>query len=367
MSLLASGESQAYAPIRGPFSEFLTLSGSDKHPRVNGLDLLTGIVSDMFRERSFHFERDTRATRVTTSQSGAFRVEARRGGESLEFESDKLVLALGHTMKEVSCELRHHVILGAGELCRRLANELPLAGSKEGALDRLLAQYKRFNGETVRIGLVGLGASMIEVVKIFETLLGKPDEVDHRYRTQGSGIPVELVIYDHHSRIDGSLFDGFRRNLRQLLSVSPEVDMLPESREFNEVAEARFVNFAKSAQIRVVPDWINWSRVVLSDGFVIPKTEPASNSEVLSVIIDCAPFMEGIDQQQKEVIEDLDMVKFDQIEPSRWRAPQVDPAWKRRLAFVGACALPRGQWSIPSIEAQVKQIVEDFYSAQPQS
>jgi|GEM_PF-4097378 len=360
MSLLVGGESLAYSPVRGDFSELLTLSGTDKYSRVAGLDRFRQCVEDMFREFSFEFKRDTVATSITKGERGTFLVEESSANGRSHFESEKLVLALGHTLREVSSELHHYVIRGAGELCAKLARELPQSDSKEACLDRLLMKFKPVRGESIRIGLVGLGASMIEVVKILETLLEKPDGEDGKYLTVHSRQPIEIVIFDPHIKHVGTLFYGLYGRLWSLLGSSQQ-ETTDDVTQYNSATVGRFEKFYTSGQLSIEPYRIDWNTVRVCDHVLVPKTETGRELTALSLLIDCAPFEEGIGPEQYAVIEALDMIELEKVKSSLWRAHGVTPEWKDRLALAGAAVIPRRGWSSGRIEDQAKEIIGDFY------
>jgi hypothetical protein len=363
--LLVGGESSAYSPIRGPFSEFLTLSGTDASTRAGGLDLLRGIVAEMFTSLSFDYEAHTRATKVTMGDNDRFQLHVCEGGKQSCFESEKLVLALGHALREVPPDLRQHVIRGGGELCMRLAKALPDAQSYEQCLEHVLSPYKRINGETIRIGLTGLGSSTFEVMKILDTLLTKPDGAAGKYRLPISGTPIELVVFEPHL---GDWKDPYQ-SLLQLLAMRflmpTEMPTPAESRQANGKIVERFLKFQESGQLVLVPERLEWMAIRLREGFIETDSKSVMCPEQLSVVIDCSPFEEGLGPEQRAVFEELDMVTLNQVKPNLWRVKGIKPEWQGRLAFAGAIALPKYTWSAERIEAQAKQIIGSFFGPKP--
>lgn len=361
MSLLVGGDSLAYSPVQGSFSDLLTLFGTEKFPRAQALDTYRGVIEERFRDLSFHFDRGMRATKVTRNTSGTFRVETSCNGESSFFDSHKLVLALGHSMREVPQELRNYIVRGAGDLCTRLAKELPHSSCQEECLERLLQSRQRYHGETFRIGLVGMGASMIEVVKVLERFLFKSPAPDGRYHTWGSQTPVELVVYDPRIGNRGTVLDGFCKLAEDsILSLNVAARSQDVYDFWNDTAR-RLMRFVSSQQMIAVPHRVDWERVDIVDGFVVPSTLAPSDPQPLSILIDCAPFIEGVGKDQYAVLEGLDVVNCQPLSPSVWRVVRDEDACRGRLAFAGAVVIPRSQWSAPSIEAQAKEIMTEFY------
>jgi hypothetical protein len=364
MKLLVGGDSLAYSPARGPFAQLLTLHGTDGNPRVVALDTLRNLVADLFHDMSFEFEADTRARKVTCAD-GTFRVDACHRGKRSYFESKKLVLALGHTLREPPRELRDHVIRGGGELCMQLGQALNEGTPPEQCLEQVLGRYKKVGGETLRIGLVGLGPSSFEVVKILETLLRKPDEYSQRYRMPISGTAVELVLYDPHIGSSGEVYQGLLKLLRDRLAIPKEVDIGIKTREsYRRVAE-RLISFRKAEQLTLVPHPLNWEGLELREGFVVPEERCPSCPQQLSVLIDCSPFEEGIGPAQRALIKDLDMVHLQPVKSNLWKIKEIRPDWQDRLAFAGAAILPRWKWNVDQIKAQAKEIFERFYGVAP--
>lgn len=368
LSLLVGGDSLAYAPVRGEFSELLTLHGSDDHPRVRGLDLLRDIVAERLSKLSFNFDLHTRATKVSLGSGGRFRVDACRAGTPICFESDKLVLALGHTIREVAPELTRYVIRGGGELCKMLSSALPVVAQKEECLDRVLRNYNRVDGETLRIGLIGLGPSMFEVLKVLDAFLYRSEGAPQTYRLKGSGTPIELVLYEPHLAGHSTTHQGLLSLLRDRL-VKPPESMVPDSvRHSNRKIAERFIKLSASGQLTLVPERFDWDSLKLNEGFLVsPKSCSACAPQQLSLVIDCAPFEEGIGEEQHALIQELDMVELQQVKGKLWRVKEVHPAWQKRLAFAGAAVLPRWRWNAIQMESDAHQIIERFYgkSASP--
>lgn len=368
VSLLLGGSSLAYSPIQGPFSEYLTVSGFDRFPRSGELSYMRDSLEPEFHRRGFNFDRTARASKVTLSPSGMFRIETSHHDGNSCFEAEKVVLALGHTLRALPGELRGNVIQGAGELCVKLTEELPLCGNREECLGRLLSRYPLTTDGVVRIGLAGVGASMIEVVKILESLLDKPSSLTDKYRSRGSGTPpVELVIFDADIGREGTLFDGVCWHLRRFLSyvtaeaVEGDRVRAQEVEEYKRNAEARLIRFGLRGQVQVVPSRVDWDRVRLQDGFLLATTESSPCPAPLSVLIDCAPFEQGIGREQRAVIEELPLLNFHQLKPSLWKATRKEELCKGRLALAGAAFRPKTEWGVQLLHAQAKEIIGEFY------
>jgi hypothetical protein len=364
MKLLVGGDSLAYSPVRGQLSQLLTLHGSDGNPRAAALDKLRGIVADLFHDLSFEFEPDSRARKVTLGE-GRFRVDACERGTRSYFESERVVLALGHTLREPPRELRDYVIRGGGELCGHLAEALTECNSMEQSLERVLERYQTVKEDTIRIGLVGLGPSAFEVLKVLETFLRKPDEYSAKYRTPVSGKPVELVLYDPHLVGSATVYQGLLRLLFERLAIPPEVNVGIKTREsYRRVAE-RLIAFHESDQLILVPHNLDWAGLKLREGLVVADEKCSSCPQELSLIIDCAPFVEGIGPQQRAIIKDLDIVNLQEFKPNLWKVKDIKPEWQSRLAFAGAAVLPRWRWNADQITAQAQEIFERFYGVSP--
>jgi hypothetical protein len=363
MNLLVGGDSLAYSPLRGEFSELLTLTGSDAHPRVGGLDLLRSIVAASFDALSFDFELDTRATRVALGEDRDFRVEVCRAGKPSCFTSERLVLALGHTLREVTSELRPYVIRGGGELCTELARALPLVSGREACLDSILERYRKVNGEVIRIGLVGLGASTFEVLKVFETLLREPDEYSPKYRLPMSGTPVEFVLYDSHLAGATHPYQRLLKLLLERLAIPREADVVQAVRDSNKKVAERFIKFCESKQIHLEPSRFDWDEAGVSEGFVVATRNSSVSSNQLSLVIDCAPFEEGIGVEQRALFKELKMVDLQEVKPRLWKVKDIDPSWRGRLAFAGASVLPRWRWNVDQMKEDAKEIIGRFYGA----
>lgn len=371
VSLLLGGGSLAYSPVQGPFAEYLTESGFERSPREGVLSRFRDSLESEFHSRGFEFDRSARASKVKLSADGRFRVETSRAEGRSYFEAEKVVLALGHTLRDIPAELRRNVIQGAGELCVKLTEELPHSSSREECLARLLSRYPRTAEGIVRIGLAGVGASMIEVVKIIESLLDKPSDPSDKYRTRGHGTPVELVIFDAEVGREGSLFDGLCSRLRRFLSSSEvttfqsPLSVAQEIEKFKRNAETRLVRFNSSRQLQVVPSRVDWTRLMLQEGFIVPSTDISELSAPLSVLIDCAPFEQGIDGEQRAVIEELPILNFQQLKPSLWSASRVEQQCKGRLALAGAAFRPKTEWAALRMYTQACQIIDEFYGQPP--
>jgi hypothetical protein len=360
--LLSGGKSLAYSPFKGEFAEFLTVSGTDRYRRDHALAHYRAHIETQFRLRRFDFSRMIKATRITETSTGTFRIETSGVDGSGAFEAKKAVLALGHSLKEVAPHLQKYVIQGGGHLCEQLRNELAAGVPKSECLGRLLSRFKRTENGAVRIGLIGVGATTIEVVKVFETLLEPPSEANSRYRTKGSGIPVEFVVFAPQVPPDcataPALFELMSRGFGP-----DEVDGRPQSEEFvvyKRESVDRFRRLFSAGQLDVERRRFNWDDIIIHDEGVIEGTE-AGAPRMFSCLIDCAPFIEGFGRAQRSVIQDLAGLHLWSIGNGGWRAQRDEVRHKGRLALVGAAFSPKVRWLVNHFQVQARQTMDEFY------
>jgi hypothetical protein len=206
---------------------------------------------------------------------------------------------------------------------------------------------------------------MFEVIKVFDTLLMKPDHRSDKYTVPGSRMPVEFVIYDSHLATHKDTYQALLALLAQRLATTHETNFSTEVRQSNRNIAERFIKLWSAGQIKLIPHRVDWNQVGLHEGLVTTNTASDSSPELLSLLIDCAPFEEGIGHEQRATIERLPMVDLKQIKPGLWQINAVAPEWKNRLAFAGAAILPRWQWNAEQLQNQAKTIIDTFYGIHP--
>jgi hypothetical protein len=266
-------------------------------------------------------------------------------------------------MRDVSDQLRDIVVQGSGDLCRRLARELDRGGhTKRACLDNFLSRYEKVDGE-MRIGLAGFGASSLEVLKILLSLL---DNSTGRYCTPLSTIPVKIVLFDAkvertHHVVDGLIF-YMKESLTQIAtSESGESITRAELNDFIEAAEARLKLLAAGGQLKLIQQRFDWNSMVVNDGKLVANYREEAPVE-LSCVIDCAPFIEGLSDAQKSIIEELQPpLAFEEVSSGIWRTTLGEAQFNESLALIGAAFTPKSTWSTTQFHMEADRILESFF------
>jgi len=113
----------------------------------------------------------------------------------------------------------------------------------------------------------------------------------------------------------------------------------------------------------VIPDRVNWDSLTVSEGIIAPSTYGSMKSQPLSVIIDCAPFEQGINADQKAVINELPILNFEQLKPQLWKATRNEDLCRGRLALAGAAFRPKTEWGVQLMHSQAREIISEFFGA----
>jgi hypothetical protein len=364
--MLSAGASIAYEGARGPFSRFLTLSGSDQRERRVEIERMRARTKAEFSERGFSYCEGTTVTSVARLSSGAYRLQVRGNYGGGIVETDKLALAVGHSLREVPSALKKYVIQGAGALCQKLDSAQSGEISDQECLARILGRYSPAPNASLRIALVGVGMSFVEVVKILENLLEKPRSAHGKYTLIGSGIPVELVVYSPRlSTVSGSwqeLAVAVQKGLEELPPISDGIDAdraEDESRDYKQSSVARIRKLGEAGQIVLVPRLFDWNSAYPQGGLVHYQAD-LCGPDKLSCIIDCAPFVEGLTAQQAEIVRTLDDVELVRVTRSQWSAT-CKPVARHRLALLGAAFTPRSKWNEMTWRDQATKAIVGFY------
>jgi hypothetical protein len=368
--VLSAGNSIAYEPANGEFSKFLTLSGSDRLGRRDELISLRNMIKASLQTRGGSYCEGATVRKIIKSEEGGYQI--RVAGEYGErcVKARKLAIALGHTLREIPESIRTHVIMGAGELCATLdtyhANQVPY----EDCLTHLLRNYKTTSEGSLRIGMVGVGMSFVEVVKIFEALLDKPSHETGKYTIRGSSIPVEFVVYAPRLTYDKVSWQDLCQSVEKGLSELPPVYSGPdrqraedESLEYKKAGVSRVGHFGKSGQLRVIPRRFDWALADKRDGMIRTNAELDGPGE-LSCIIDCAPFINGLSEKQADILRELADIQISKRGELEWWAELAQGA-RRNIALLGAAFTPSSRWNESQWAEQATEALIEFYSPDP--
>ncbi len=360
--LLCGGKSWAYSPVEGQFGDYLTVSGTDKYRRDDALQYHRDKTERGFRKLGYSFEKGVHARGIRDTDDNTFEVTAQSTSGTETFRVKKIVLALGHTLKEVPVALQPYVILGGGDLCQRLSNELTAGVSREECIERLLSHYKRMPDGVVRIALVGLGATTIEVMRVFESLLSPPTQESDKYLTKSSRTPVEFVVYAPN--ISGSkshvaaLFEEMNRSFGP--DGTPEKPLHPEFISYKLESVARFRRIHEAGQLTVLPRRFEWNDLCVHEDVVIEGVRQ-SISQPFSCIVDCSPYVEGFGTEQRHLLMGLEDLHMWKVSEGAWRAVRDDEVHKGRLALVGSAFTAKSKWLVPTFQQQAREIIDEFF------
>lgn len=364
--MLSAGPSVAYEGARGPFSRFLTLSGSDRIERRAQMARIRANIKAGFSERGFSYCEGSTVTSVAKTTSGAYRLQVHGAYGGKVVETERLALALGHSLRQIPDTLKEFVIQGAGDLCRRLETAQNEDVSDAGCLARTLGRYSAASNGTLRIALVGVGMSFIEVVKILENLLERPKSTHGKYTISGSDTPVELVVYSPRLSAAGGSWQELCYAVEKGLQELPPIqdgDSLQkaeaESREYKASAVARIRKFGEAGQLLIAPRRFDWESVEVRDNKVLAQSNYSGPDEI-SCIIDCAPFVEGLTAQQAEIVKNVEDVELVKLTTTEWFA-KCRPIARQRLALLGAAFTPRKKWNETTWKGQATEALIGFY------
>lgn len=350
VSFLTGGRSLAFNPTSGDFAKYLTVIGSETLCRDAVLSKQRKLVEENFAENHFSVRSGVFAEKIRLNRHGLFSITAKESGTRSTVTSRRLILALGHTLRPTPAELRGHIIRGAGELCRQLDEVKQCNMTREAAFDTFFSRFKAVTDETLSIGLVGFGASCLEVIKVFCALL-EPPSVEYPYfRLPVSNRPVVFTLIDSGlARFFGSgsvdLMEYLRVGLEKIMGSREQGSVLTRQEEesFRVAAKSRIANLLRAGQLRVVPSKCDWSSIRLNDGIIECRLNE-SEIQNFSCIIDCAPFLPGVGEQHRETIKDLQGLTWSQMDGGGWKVQLRGEELRSTIGLVGAAFSPRSEW-----------------------
>lgn len=366
VSLLTGDNSLAFSPVSGEFGSFLTLSGCDHIRRDVELENFRSRIGIRLERHGFSYNPGVLAQRIQIGREKAFEIEtASRHGPSL-VRADKLVLAIGHTLKERPIELAPYLFRGAAEICQRLSDQRRVATSQKDCLSRLLSNLRPMPDGSISIGLVGLGSSFLEVIKIFHTLLDPPDTKSPLYQVPSTGRPVRFVLYDsrlaHPIHPEKALLDGIEIFLSNAINPDPSKSVESETLflRYKEKERARISSLVRTGQLRVIPHRFDWDKLSVTDSSLLAHSK---NGEAtgLSALVDCSPFQVGLSSEQKSLLANISALNFSKHQEGGWMARVADPTFKNRLALIGGAFTEKSDWAMGPILSKARDIVDRFF------
>lgn len=370
VTLLAGGNSLAFSPGVGEFGKFLTLYGSELRRRDETLQGSRNFVQSKFASHNFNFKRNEFARSIEVSRDKRFIIATDSGKSQHEISARKLILAIGHSLKERPAELDTYLFRGTNDLCTKLQSLLPGADSQEDCLDQLLARFRRTSEGAVRIGLVGLGATFLEAIKIFHALLDPPQHDGDVYRTRGSRTPVEFLLYDDRLKNDTCATKALVsavRNFHSHISDSPTPDTLLTAdgvKRYKAAEIGRIEAFVQTGQLDTVPERFNWETTKIVDDMVIASS-PNGRCDTLSCIVDCSPFNAGINHAQRKLLAKIPSLTFHENQDGTFTAEQRDTGGHASLALVGAAFAPKERWGLGTMNEHGINAIETLFPRLP--
>lgn len=367
VSFLVGGASLAFSPVPGEFGAYLTLAGSDSARRDAALQRCRDYVEAGFKSLGFDFRNNCVAQKITLTPDNRFRIRVSGTHQESVLESKKLILALGHTLKERPQELRDYIFSGTNDLCRRLSREIKGSSSHQECLERVLSGYTRRADGSIRIALVGLGSTFTEAMKIFHTLLDPPNGVREVYRTRGSRTPIEFVLYAPQLAGDTPPVEQLLRKVRifhSYITGSNKPDSLMtivDNVESYKAAELRRLEeFVRTGQLQITTERFDWDSIRLSDGGITVQSASGTFEE-FSCILDCSPFRVGIDEKQKCLIEEITPLRFTPTDQETWMTDLKDETFSNRLALIGSAFVAKDRWGLGTISEHATTALQKFF------
>ena len=366
VTMLAGGPSLAFSPVTGDFGAFLTLYGSDKTRRDETLASSTRFVERKFAHYRFDFKKKAFAKTIEVGPDQRYLIATETTEGPRMLSAKKLVLAVGHSLKERPLEVQEHVFKGTNDLCSHLQAQSPLAKSREECLDRLLSKCQRTPDGSVRIGLVGMGLTFLEVIKIFHALLDPPHGPHRAYRTRGSGIPVQFVLYDPRFNAGIDPIDGMvihLDNFHAHISNDPEPGSLLTAEgvaAYKRAEKGRIHDLVRTKQVSVVPERFDWSSIHLNQGAVVSSRKDG-RQERFSLVIDCSPFNVGISKEQRALMVGIPALNFTPTPDGTFQAELQRDTPATSIALVGAAFAPRDKWGLGTLNEQGMQAVDSLF------
>jgi hypothetical protein len=372
VSLLLGGSSLAFAPPAGEFAEYLTLAGTDTIRRDHKLFEQQNRAERLFKDHGFNVRQNTIAQKVSMTDHEFFSIQAVQNGRAYFIEAKKMIFALGHSLRETPTELRTHIIRGTGDLCQRLCAFHQAAAPRHHALDKFLSQFKPMEDGIIRIGLVGFGASCVEAIKIFHSLLAPPSHTRPYFHTVCSGTPVQFTIIDSGlARFYGSKSIHLLEYLQichQKVEGSDEPGSLLTKRDeelHKQAVRMRIADLLASNQLQVVGSRLDWENVRLHDGLLQVPLAGASR-ESFSCVIDCAPFITGIGPKHRDIISELPVLTFTPYSDQAWHVQLSNESYRSLVGLVGAAFHPPRDWDAGAIFKQALQTICDLFPLKPE-
>lgn len=282
-------------------------------------------------------------------------------------QARKIILALGHSLRETPDELQTHIIRGTGELCRRLSELHAPASAKEQTLDAFLSRFRPMEDGVIHIAIVGFGASCVEAIKIFHSLLAPPDPTHPFFHTVRSLAPVQFTLIDSGiSRFFGSKpidLMEYIRNCHEKVEGSDDPGSLLKKRDEElqkQAVQTRFSTLMRSGQLKVIGSRLNWNEVRLHDGLVqVPMSDGGSKS--FSCVVDCAPFINGIGPKHRDLLAGLPALKITPHRDGAWHVDLRDESFRSQVGLVGAAFRPPSDWDATAIFRHAVQTVLDLF------
>lgn len=367
VSLLSGGNSLAFSPVAGEFGAYFTLAGSDSVRRDDSLQRGRDYVENRFKSLGFDFRNNCVAKKVTLTPDNSFRIRIRGSSGESVLEAKKLMLALGHTLKERPQELREHIFSGTSDLCRRLTGELKSTSNHQECLDRLLSSYKRMGDGCIRIALIGLGSTFTEAMKIFHALLDPPNSCRDVYRTRGSRTPIKFVLYAPQLAGETPPIEQMLRQLRIFHSYitgsnKPDsfMNIIHDVESYKAAELRRLEEFVRTKQLQITTERFDWDSIRRSDGGIAVQSASGTWEE-FSCILDCSPFRVGIDDKQRTLIEEISPLRFTPTDQGTWMTDLKDEAFSNRLALIGSAFIAKDRWGLGTINQDVTAAFEKLF------
>lgn len=368
-SLLAGGDSLAFPSVNGDWARFFTLFGSETIRRGETLARARQFTKRHFSERGFSFRENTFARKVLQTPDREFTISASVGGETLQLTAQKVIVAFGHTLKERPNELHEYVFRGTLDLCTRLQNHQE-AGDPSHCVDHLLSRFTRTANGVVRVGMIGLGSTFLEAIKIFHALLIPPQSDRDVFRTAVSHTPVEFVLFD--SRLGGSsspvhnmmeFIQAFHNHIKE--EDQPGNLLTREGVQTYKRAEmGRFQELVNTSQITVIPERFDWSSIKIVDRMLHCHSQ-SNRVDQLSCIVDCSPFQTGISRQQRAILQEIPGLTFHATSDETFETELSDKSMADRIALVGAAFAPKDKWGLGTMNQNGIEAIESLFPRCP--
>jgi hypothetical protein len=221
----------------------------------------------------------------------------------------------------------------------------------------------------IHVGLVGFGASFTEAIKIFHSLLVPPTEEHPYFHTARSRTPVHFTLLEPYlNRFFGTNPIDLMEFFASVLEPDPRYEHLKsadaksQEMEQKNAFRSRVRQLCRHGQLDCVPARLIWESVALIDG-VVEGNATDRGRHMYSCVVDCAPFIEGIGEQHKRVLEEIPDLSFAQIGGKEWRAELRTESSKSQIGLVGAAFCPRDTWDAAMIYDHSMKTVQQLFPA----